>query len=75
MKDTKYNIHATNINGLGAINVANEYIRGKLEIIDDAPKPPGQGGGRYRKSKKKINKSKKRKTRKTNKKIKKKYFF
>ena len=26
MKDTKYNIHATNINGLGAINVANEII-------------------------------------------------
>jgi len=32
MKDTKYNIHATNINGLGAINVANEILTSLLPL-------------------------------------------
>ena len=32
MKDTKYNIHATNINGLGAINVANEIINSLMPL-------------------------------------------
>lgn len=32
MKDTKYNIHATNINGLGAINVANEIINSLVPL-------------------------------------------
>ena len=32
MKDTKYNIHATNINGLGAINVANEILNSLIPL-------------------------------------------
>jgi len=32
MKNTKYNIHATNINGLGAINVANEIINSLIPL-------------------------------------------
>ena len=32
MKDTKYNIHATNINGLGAINVANEILNSLMPL-------------------------------------------
>ncbi|MDC1219727.1 hypothetical protein N8Z88_07615, partial [Flavobacteriaceae bacterium] len=32
MKYTKYNIHATNINGLGAINVANEIINSLMPL-------------------------------------------
>lgn len=32
MKNTKYNIHATNIDGLGAINVANEIINSLMPL-------------------------------------------